>query len=55
MSAYAGDDLTEIIEADGSAFVVFRSSETAEHFPNYSRVAAFSTYKQAEAYLSERE
>ena len=51
MSPYESDDLTEIIEARGAEFVVLRSPDTAEHLPDYSEIAKFSTNEQAEAYL----
>jgi len=52
MSPHQSDDLTEIIEARGAEFVVLRSPDTAEHLPDYSEIAKFSTREQAEAYLA---
>jgi hypothetical protein len=51
MSPYVSDDLTDVIELRGNMFVVFRSSETAEHAPNYEEIGKFPTRKEAEAYL----
>jgi hypothetical protein len=51
MSPEDSDDLSEIIEERGGAFVVLRSPDTAEHLPDYEEVATFSTYQQAKAFL----
>lgn len=45
------DDLTIIIVAELDRFVVLRSSDEAEHEPDYRPLASFSTRDQAEAYL----
>lgn len=51
MSPYDSDDLTEIIEKDGSEFVVLWSPETAEHRPDYRELGRFATRTQAERFL----
>ncbi len=52
MSPYESDDLTEVVEADGDAFVVLWSPETAEHEPSYCELGRFSTRADAEAFLA---
>lgn len=54
MSPYDRDDLTEIIEEREDEYVVYRSPSTAEHYPNYERIAIFPTLEQAEIYLKLR-
>ena len=51
MSPYDSDDLTEIIEKRGDAFVVLHSRDKAEHTPDYEEIAKFPTREAAEAYL----
>lgn len=51
MSPYESDDLTEIICECRGRFVVLRSPDTAEHYPDYEEVACFPTRKEAEAFL----
>ena len=51
MSPYDSDDLTEIIEEREGQFLVYRSPASAEHYPNYERIAKFPTLKQAETYV----
>jgi hypothetical protein len=46
------DDLTVIVERDGSEFVVLRSPDTAEHDPDYREVGRFPTHEQANKYLA---
>jgi hypothetical protein len=53
MSAYDADDLTEIIAKQGDAFVVFRSSDTADDKPDYQEVGVFPTLALAGANLAE--
>jgi hypothetical protein len=57
MTPYKSDDLTELIEQEGSEFVVLRSSDTAEHDPDYRELGRFPTRAGAEAFLesSDRE
>jgi len=54
MSPYDSDYITEIIEEREGQFLVYRSPASAEHYPNYERVAKFPTLKQAETYLEFR-
>ena len=51
MTPYDGDDLTRIIEEREGEFIVYRSPATAEHYPNYERIAKFPTLKQAKIYV----
>jgi hypothetical protein len=51
MSPDNSDDLTDVIEQRGAEYVVLRSPETAEHYPEYCQLAAFPTREQAERYL----
>jgi hypothetical protein len=53
MSPCDADDLTHIITKRGDAFVVFRSSDTAEHKPDYQQVGVFPTLELAEIALAE--
>lgn len=46
------DDLTEIVEQKDGAFAVLRSSEGAEHKPDYREIARFQTVTEATAFLS---
>jgi hypothetical protein len=52
MSPYESEDLTEVVEADGSEFVVLWSPETAEHEPAYCELGRFSSLAQAETFLA---
>jgi predicted nucleic acid-binding Zn-ribbon protein len=54
MTPYDSADLSEFIEARGSEFVVLRSSDVAEHDPDYVEVAKFPTREQAETHLGSR-
>ena len=47
------DDLTAIVETDGSEFVVLRSPDTAEHYPDYEEIGRFSSREKAERFLTE--
>src|ERR1700730_8044240 len=50
MRRYDSDDLTEIIEEREGQFLVYRSPPSAEHYPNYERLAKFPTLTQAKMY-----
>jgi hypothetical protein len=52
MSPFKSDDLTEIVVACGDKFAVLQSPETAEHSPDYRKVAEFANRQDAEAYLA---
>ena len=52
MSPHGGDELTEIIELDGSEYVVLWSPETAEHSADYRELGRFPTREEAEAFLA---
>jgi hypothetical protein len=45
-------DLTVLVEAVGSEFVVLRSPETAEHDPDYREVGRFPTREKALQFLA---
>lgn len=51
MSPSDSEDLTEIVESRGGAFVVLWSPETAEHDPDYRELGVFSTEAKARAFL----
>jgi hypothetical protein len=53
MSPFDSEDLSEIVAAQEGAFVVLQSPETAEHDPDYRKIARFPTRAEAEAFLSE--
>jgi hypothetical protein len=55
MSPVRSEDLTELIEQEGSEFVVLRSSDKAEHNPDYCEIGRFPTRAKAEAFLAEYE
>lgn len=51
MSPVSSDDLSEIVEGENGSFVVYRSPETAGHYPDYIQVAEFPDFQQAEAFV----
>jgi DNA-directed RNA polymerase subunit RPC12/RpoP len=53
MTPYESEDLTEIIDKRRDTIIVLRSSDKAEHQPNYEQIAEFLTEEQAEAYLKD--
>jgi hypothetical protein len=52
MTPYTSEDLTTMVEQEGSQFVVFWSPETAEHDPAYRELGRFKTEQEAIAFLS---
>jgi hypothetical protein len=50
-SPYDADDLTLVVERDGSAFIVLRSPESTGYFPSYREIGRFGTRKKAKAFL----
>jgi len=52
MSPYVSEDLTEVIEQGPSGFTAFRSSDAAEHHPDYQELGRFTTLKQAKDFLA---
>jgi len=52
MSPVESDDLTYVIEQEGTEFFVRWSPETAGHCPQYCELATFPTRAQAEKYLT---
>jgi hypothetical protein len=55
MTPYNSEDLTKLIEQDGSEFVAFRSPASAEHDPDYCEVGRFPTRAKAEEFLASTE
>ena len=51
MTSIRSEDLTDLIEQEGSEFVVMRSPDTAEHDPDYEEVGRFPTRAKAEEFL----
>jgi hypothetical protein len=51
MSPDSSDELTELIEEEGNAFVVRWSPESAEHTPDYQELGRFQTYEKATSFL----
>ena len=52
MTPYESENLTELIEQDGNEFVAIRSSDSAEHDPDYREVGRFPTREKAEEFLA---
>ena len=52
MTPFDSEDLTTLIEQDGTEFVVLRSPETAEHKPAYCEMARFPSREKALEFLS---
>lgn len=52
MSPCDSNDLTTIIETNGTTFVVLWSPETADDDPDYRELDSFPTREQAEKYLA---
>ncbi|WP_445492689.1 hypothetical protein [Rhodopseudomonas sp. RCAM05734] len=52
MTPHTSEDLTTLIEQEGSNFVVRWSPETAEHDPDYRVLGYFPTEQEAIAFLS---
>jgi hypothetical protein len=45
-------DLTDLIEQDRGEFIVSRSPDAAEHYPNYQELGRFPTRAKAEEFLA---
>jgi hypothetical protein len=54
MSPHDSDDLTEIIEEESGGFVALRSSDSAEHRPDYQELGRFLTREEAQNSLDAR-
>ena len=52
MTPHDSDDLTTVIERDGSEFVVLWSPETAEDDADYRELGRFPTQTEAERFAS---
>jgi hypothetical protein len=55
MSPFNSEDLTELVEQDGNEFIAIRSSNSAEHDPDYREHGRFPTRKKAEEFLASAE
>ena len=55
LTPYNSEDLTQLIEQDGSEFVALRSPASAEHDPDYCEVGRFPTRAKAEEFLASTE
>ena len=55
MSPYDSEDLTLIVEQEGSEFVVLESPDTAEHAPDYRELGRFPTEDQAVKFMESGE
>ena len=47
MSPTDSEDLTHIVEERNGEYVVFRSPDTAEHYPDYYELRSFRTEREA--------
>src|ERR1039458_9908912 len=47
MSPYDSENLTELVEQDGSEFVAIRSPDSAEHEPDYRELGRFPSREKA--------
>ena len=52
MTPFQSEELTTLIEQEGKEFVVFWSTETAEHEPEYRELGRFPSREQALQFLS---
>lgn len=52
MSPFKSSDLTAVVEASDDAFVVLRSSQAAEHQPDYRELGCFPTREQADKFMA---
>jgi hypothetical protein len=52
MSPFQSEDLTGLIERDGTEFVAIRSPDSAEHDPDYREVGRFPTRAKAEEFFA---
>jgi len=52
MAPRASEDLTKVVEQDGTEFVVLCSPERAEYDPEYREIGRFRTHRDAEAFRS---
>lgn len=54
-SPYKSDDLTEVVEEIDGTFVVMRSPDSAEHWPNYRQLARFTSQELAMRFVVDGE
>ena len=52
MSPFDSENLAELIEQDGNEFVAIRSSNSAEHDPDYHELGRFPSLEKAEEFLA---
>ncbi len=55
MSPAKSKDLTELVLPNGKEFIVLRSSDSAEHDPDYEEIGRFPTQAKAEEFLASYE
>jgi len=55
MSPFDSENLTELVEQDGSEFVAIRSPDAAEHDPEYRELGRFPTRAKAGEFLASLE
>lgn len=53
MSPHKSDDLTEVIVREVDSVAIYCSPDSAEHLPEYRRVATFGTAEEAARYLAD--
>jgi hypothetical protein len=52
MTPFDSENLREIVERDGGEFVAIRSSDTAEHDPDYRELGRFPSLEKAEEFMA---
>jgi len=52
MSPFDSENLTELIEQDGSEYAALRSPNSAEHDPDYRELGRFPSLEKAEEFLA---
>jgi len=52
MTPFKSEDLTELVEQDGSGFIALRSPDSAEHDADYREVGRFPSREKAEEFLA---
>lgn len=53
MSPFSSEDLTELVLQENGRFVALRSSDVAEHDPDYQELGRFPTRAKAEEFLAD--
>ena len=55
MTPFGSTDLGTLVAQDGDAFIVLRSSDDAEHDPDYGEIGRFPTRAAAEVFAGQPE